>query len=54
MNKTVPGKSIIALVLATLLPGLVLPGAALADSCWNHNGSVMRLQRPGQPALAVL
>lgn len=27
--------------------GLYLSGPAMADSCWNHNGSIMRLQAQG-------
>lgn len=33
-------------ILAAL--AVFLPGAALADSCWDHNGSLMRLQAQGQ------
>ena len=36
------------LSLALVLSGLVAPGVALADSCWFHNGSLMRLQAQGQ------
>lgn len=35
-----------AAVVAAMMGGLV-PGAARADSCWNHNGSLMRLQASG-------
>jgi len=33
------------ITLATALT--IMPGAALADSCWMHNGSLMRLQAQG-------
>ncbi|MBZ0162668.1 MAG: hypothetical protein K8H74_08140 [Notoacmeibacter sp.] len=33
-------------VMAAMMGGLV-PGAARADSCWNHNGSLMRLKASG-------
>ena len=34
-------------VLVLVVFGLLLPTAAMADSCWNHNGSIMRLQAQG-------
>ena len=38
-------------LLRTLCLGLAcavaLPAGALADSCWNHNGSIMRLKASG-------
>lgn len=38
----------VRLVLQILIVlGLLLPGAAIADSCWDHNGSIMRLQAQG-------
>lgn len=37
-----------ALTLAVLASvGISIAGPALADSCWNHNGSLMRLQAQG-------
>jgi hypothetical protein len=32
---------------ALALPLLIAPQAARADSCWDHNGSLMRLQASG-------
>lgn len=41
-------KKLTALVLsAALLVGVIPASAARADSCWNHNGSVMRLVAQG-------
>lgn len=41
-------KNLMALVLATgLIAGVFPATAAKADSCWDHNGSVMRLVAQG-------
>lgn len=37
----------ISVALAVLVSSLSGSAAALADSCWNHNGSIMRLQAQG-------
>ncbi len=36
-----------ALVITALTTGLTGVSGAQADSCWNHNGSIMRLQADG-------
>ena len=35
-------------LLTALVLSLAAAGPALADSCWNHNGSIMRLTATGQ------
>lgn len=35
------------LALILTVPMLLAPAAAKADSCWDHNGSLMRLQAQG-------
>ncbi|WP_306145863.1 hypothetical protein [Roseibium sp. MMSF_3412] len=42
-------KAVKAASAAVFLSALAMPmaGTALADSCWNHNGSIMRLQAQG-------
>ena len=40
------GKALAGLVAGAWL-AVLLAGAARADSCWDHNGSIMRLQAQG-------
>jgi hypothetical protein len=40
-------RAVTFVLLSLVLPGLALTGSAMADSCWNHNGSLMRLQAQG-------
>lgn len=41
-------KSATGLAVALALALVALPDTARADSCWTHNGSLMRLQAQGQ------
>ncbi len=38
---------VLLIALATASIAGLTPGSASADSCWNHNGSLMRLQASG-------
>ncbi|PVB61960.1 hypothetical protein [Labrenzia sp. 011] len=41
------GISVVRRLILPLLAGLAMAGTAAADSCWNHNGSIMRLKAQG-------
>ncbi|MEP4031788.1 hypothetical protein [Roseibium polysiphoniae] len=41
------GFSKVVMAAATVMATMAVSGPALADSCWTHNGSLMRLQAQG-------